>query len=184
MKKDSYQLFTAGPTTITVQGVKDSYSITVDDTTNLSIGQFIGVFGQGATQFYFGNITDIVGSVVSLDTPLDFDYPIGSPVQPLTREIAVDGTLPNRQIFQVGPGAQSNLTIDVTRILFKIITTTPAEFNDFGDLAELANGIVLRINSIQFSIIIPKRGCCQQTGNLRSIMPFFFNLAINTLPIF
>lgn len=135
------------PTALASAAVKDEYTIEVASAATLDVGDYCGMFGAGGTRFYFGDILDITGTTVTLDTPIDFDYPIGSPVQPLTKELAVNGAV-TRQIFQVGPGAQSALNIDITRILFKIITDTVPEFADFGDIAGgLTNGVVLRLNN-------------------------------------
>jgi hypothetical protein len=135
------------PTTLASAATEDSYTIEVASASTLDVADYCGIFATGGTRFYFGTILDITGTTITFDTPIDFAYPSGSPVQPLTRELAVDGS-GTRQIYQIGPGAQSALNIDVTRILFKIITSTVPEFGDFGDIASgITKGVVLRLNN-------------------------------------
>jgi len=59
-----------------------------------------------------------------------------------TRELNVDGS-GTPQIFTISPPL--DVEIDITRVMFQMITDSAPSFDTFGDLTGLTNGIILRI---------------------------------------
>ncbi len=133
------------PTTLAVTGAIDDTSIEVTSDAVFTAGDFIGIFAP--PRFYFGvALTKPGGNILTLDTPLDFAYPAGSNVLAFTRDLDVNGSV-TPQVFEVqgpeGVGAEA-FEIDITRIMISMTTASTPALNEFGDLAALTNGIVLR----------------------------------------
>ena len=92
----------------------------------------------------FHQVGAAAGLVLTLDTPLDYDYEIGDQLTCGTDNLAVDGSS-TTQIFSLraaDPGIP--ITIDVTRIIIECITASATSLDKFGDLAALTHGFVFR----------------------------------------
>lgn len=139
------------PTTLTIGTTIDDTTITVASVANIALGDYIGIFSgaSGENRFYFGEVLGVSGLIVTLDTPLDFAFSAGDSVQSTTRDLNVAASRIAPQTFSVrGPGTGSPVSIDITRLLFSLITAAAGELQDFGDIAGgLLNGIVLRRNN-------------------------------------
>jgi hypothetical protein len=136
-----------GPTTLSNAVAIDDYDVVIEDTTDFSATDYVGVFSgvSGEGRFYFANIVSIVGNTLTMDTPFDFAYQGGDPIIPVTRNLAVDGSSTEQEFcIQVG-GAATPITVDVTRILIVGECSAAPEFTDFcGIEGGLTRGIVLR----------------------------------------
>jgi len=130
-------------TTLAEDSFIDNRTINVTDrlASGIIIGTYLGL--STPQRFYFGEVLSVSGDLVTLDTPLDFDFPAGSNVVPTTRDLNVDGSL-TPQTFIVGPGAGSEVTLDITRIMVKCITDTAPTLDQFCDQTSLTNGLILR----------------------------------------
>lgn len=126
----------------------DDTSITLVDDTDFNVGDYIGIFAAG-DKFYFGTILTLPGgNVLTLDTPIDSPFPIGSFIAATSREMNVDGSISAQTFVIRGAGVGSTLKLDITRLIFQIITTDSPTFEEFGDIADgLDNGCVLRRNN-------------------------------------
>ena len=147
---------TGTPSTLDGAVAIDDTTITLVDATDFAVDEFILILSaQG--RFYAGQITAKVINLLTLDTPFDFAFADGDEVLPISPEMNVNGSI-TPQIFKIrGDIGETNIPIkiDVTRIIFKLITTDPPEFSDFGDIANgLTNGIVLRRNNGLISNIV------------------------------
>ena len=135
------------PTTLTVDTEIDDTVITVADATAFPPGQHIGIFSgaNGDSRFFFAEVISVLGLDLTLDTPIDFAFPLGEPVVPITEDMNVDGSI-DTQIFAIrGGGPQTEVTIDITRIIVNIITNDPSKLAYFGDIVGgLTFGLVLR----------------------------------------
>jgi hypothetical protein len=137
----------AAPTTLAVAVAIGAYDLTVTDATSFNIGDFLGMFSgaSGEGRFYFGVIKNKVGSVLTMDTPIDFPFQIGDPVVSTTRELNIDGSGAPVTFEIVAGGATAPIKVDITRIMLQMTTTGTPEFGDFGDITNgLAKGVVLR----------------------------------------
>lgn len=136
---------TSAPTALSVATVMDGYTVTVDSLAGIIIGTYLGIFSgavSGEGRYYWGEVLEINGNVLTLDTPLDFEFAIGSPVLPTIRNMAVDGSV-TPQTFSIQSGA-SGLEVDVTRIISSIVCDTPPAMDLFGDQPALIRGVVFR----------------------------------------
>ena len=143
---DLYFIQQKGVTTaLTNATVIDGNTITVDSVADIAAGDFIGIF-SGVTdegRFYFGEAVGApAGNVVTLDTPLDFDFMAGDPVISTTRDLNVDGSVAP-QIFQISAGA-SGLEIDIQGFVINMLDNAAMNDGLFGSQGKLTNGLVLR----------------------------------------
>lgn len=135
-------------TTLIAVGVKGERTIQVDDPTGFTAGKYVLLFNAtgGECLFMTANILSILVDVVTIDTPLDCDYPIGTSIESAITNMNVDGSLTPR-VFGLRGASEAQpvpLTFDCTRIIFQCVTVDPVRLNLFGDLPALLRGLVLR----------------------------------------
>lgn len=141
------------PTTLlnaitTVDPTTFVYTFDVVESGDMSVGDFVGIFIDSTMErFFFAEINAISSgtgnATITVDTPLDFNFPAGSTVASFIRSMNVDGST-TPVIFQVEIGPASNEMIHVTRLMLQMKTDDPVSLAKFGDLAKLAMGLVLR----------------------------------------
>ncbi len=128
----------------------DDTSIVVDSRTDITVGDYIGIFSGPSLEdhFYFAEVLDTLVDTVYLDSPLDFAFDVGDPIISSTRDMDTTG-VGDKQTFTVTNGTvATEIEIDITRIIFQIITTAAPDLTDFGDITNgLTKGIVLRRNN-------------------------------------
>lgn len=142
-------------TTNTVSTAIDDTTITLDDVTGFVAGNVVSIFNPDAIRFSFmKQLGAPVGNVITVDTPLDFAYPIGSFATSGSDNLAVDGSV-TPQIFALrNTTERTPITIDGTRMIFTCLTVDPVDLSKFGDIVGgLTNGIVLRTVNGVFSNI-------------------------------
>ena len=143
------------PTTLAVSSTIYDRVINVTSTADMLAGRRIGIFSgiSGENRFYFGDIINVSGNNITLDSPLDFAFEAGDPIVIFTKNLNVNGSV-TPQIYKVsGPGTASPVEIDITRIMFQMECSSAIDLNKFGDLTALVNGIVLRrINGVTNNI--------------------------------
>jgi hypothetical protein len=140
------------PTTVAVQSVVDALSVTVASAASASVGDYFGMF-EGS-RFYFGTVLTLPGAnVVTLDTPIDSVFTVGSTAAFFSRDMNVDGSTIS-QVFNVEVGGAALESIDITRIVVMMETDSAPAFSEFGDIVGgLTNGLVLRrSNGLQENI--------------------------------
>lgn len=144
---DLYFIQSQGATTLAADVAADAYTLELVDATGFVDGNYVGVFSPTGI-FYFGTqLGAPVGNLITLDTPLDNNFPSGSNVIRGTRDMNVDGS-GTRQIFQIGPvGGTTDIEVDITRVNGYLQDTTSMDDAKFGGLTELDVGIVLRKNN-------------------------------------
>ncbi len=123
-------------------------TINVTNTAGFVDGTFITIADPVNERYYITHQIGVAsGNIITVDTPLDFAYPAGTQVTAGTHNIAVDGSTTTR-IFSLRAGDSQPgvpITVDVTRIIFKGVTTDTVDLSKFGDITGgLTNGIVLR----------------------------------------
>jgi hypothetical protein len=134
-------------TTLAVAAVKNAYTITLTDGTGLVNGRYIILFHPASERYSVFTVVSFVGAVVTLDTPVDFAYPIGTFVDIAITNLNVDGSGTPEFFGLRGTGAPPgiDISVDVTRILFHCITNTAVDLSKFGDIVGgLTRGLVLR----------------------------------------
>lgn len=118
-------------------------TIIVDSAASFSVGDYVGIFSgvSGEGRYYFGEAIGVSGSVITLDTPIDFDFVAGDPVISTTREMNIDGSS-TPQTFEVN--GSSSFDIDITRIMITMWLEGTPDDGLFGVLPRLTKGIVVR----------------------------------------
>jgi hypothetical protein len=118
------------------------YDIDVTDATDFVTGTYVGMFSGGG-RYYFGTVVSKLGTVLTMDTPMDFEFEIGSPVLPTSREMNVDGSV-TPITFSIQAGS-SGLLIDLTRVMFAMILSSQGDDGLFGNLTTTGfRGLLLR----------------------------------------
>jgi hypothetical protein len=140
-------------TTVAVEGVRGEYTLTVADATGITPadvqapGDLLIVTSDIGSRFYQGRVLDIVGNVLTLDTPLDYAYEVGQSARATETNMSVDGSSTPR-VFSLRaaepPGEGIDLTVDVTRIIIQCKTTSATSLANFGNIPKLTRGLVLR----------------------------------------
>lgn len=140
-------------TTLSEDGAIDDRSLTLADATGAIAGRYIILFHPGSERFTpFFQVGEAVGNVITIDGPLDFDYPAGTFVDISITNMAVDGSI-TPQIFGLrGTGAPPGVDINfhMTRIIISCLTATAVDLSKFGDLDALVNGLQLRSRNNRF----------------------------------
>lgn len=156
-------LIAAPFTTLSASASVEDKTIDVTSTTGFADGVVVGLSTAGGL-FYFGHqVGAVSGSTVTLDTPLDSAFASGSSAFPANRNMNVNGSV-TTQIFQIGPvGQGTGIAVDITRIMGYIQDGTAMDDSLFGGIAELTNGIVLRVNNS----VIQNYWNCKTNGQLR-----------------
>lgn len=134
-------------TTLSVAAVKGAYTITVAATTGFSDKRYIILFDPVSQNFsFYTQIGAVAGSVVTLDTPIDFAYPIGANVDTAITDMSVDGSSTVQTFGLRGTGAPPgvDIKVDITKIIIQCITVSAVSLPLFGDLTALNRGLVLR----------------------------------------
>jgi hypothetical protein len=158
-------------TTTTVTQALGDYTITVASPTGIAAGKMITIFNPTSIRFSIFTCVSILGSVVTLDSPLDFAYPSGSYVDVSEMNMAVNGSV-TPVVFGVRNNAGAIpppgvvLSMDVTRVIFTMFTATAPQFNEFGDLARLTNGLLCRKRDGEYHNIFN----IKDNGDMTSIM--------------
>lgn len=131
-------------TTLATLGAIDDYSFDVVDATGFIVGQYLSIFSIPDNRFYLANVLTTVSETITVDSPLDFEFPIGSFVTVGNTNMNVDGSV-TPQIYGLRNTEESiGSAFDITRIIFKCLTNGAVDLAKFGDLTALTRGIVLR----------------------------------------
>ena len=135
------------PAALTVDMDIYDKTVTVDQVTDLVVGHTLLFRDVLANRFSFAQVIDIVGLVITLDTPIDFAYSIAtSTIDYASREMAVNGAVTPRVFgLRAGGSPQIATVADITRIIISCTTSSAIDLNKFGDIAGgLLNGVVFR----------------------------------------
>ena len=134
-------------TTLSAATAIDDRTITLTSTTGAVAGADITIYDATNIRYYQAHqIGAAVGSVITVDTPLDFAFPNGTNVAISSHNLAVNGSV-TPVIFGVRVVETPDpldIILDVTKINIIMETDTQPNLATFGDLTALTNGIVLR----------------------------------------
>jgi len=133
-------------TTLAANTAVNDKDIVVTSAAGITIGSYIILFNVPAARFMFAYAINVVGTTITLDTPLDYGYPIGTYVDTTVTNMSVDGSVTTQAFGLRGTGAPPgvDITVDIVRLIFSCITVTAIDLSLFGDLPKLLNGLVLR----------------------------------------
>ena len=134
-------------TTLSAAGSIGDRTLTLTSATGTAAGKYIILFHPSSERFTaFHQVGIAVGNVITIDGPLDFDYPSGTFVDLSDTNMIVDGSS-TPQIFGLrGTSAPPGVDIDfdMTRIIMSCLTATSVDLSKFGDLDALSNGLQFR----------------------------------------
>lgn len=133
-------------TTLSSLAVLNSYTIEVLNATGISSGSYIVLFHPASVRFSTFFVVSIVSTTVTLDSPMDFEYPIGTFVDTSIVNMNVNGAV-TPQVFGlrgIGTPLGVELTVDITRIIMVCTTSSAVDLTKFGNLTNLTRGLVLR----------------------------------------
>lgn len=117
-------------------------SIILADATGFVVGDIIQI-NNGVIETTFPQITIITTNTLTLDRPLDFSYGIGDIVEVVHADLTTDlGSLATPTSHKLQP--EENVIWHIERIIISMTHSSAATDDKFGNLAPLANGIVLR----------------------------------------
>jgi hypothetical protein len=144
---------TGPPTTVAVEvgpltPTAFIYDVVVADSTGCSVGDYFGMFNADDplnNRATFGTIlaVDAGTDTITLDTPIDFEFQVGDTAACFSRDMNVDGST-TPQIFSVQVGPNATQSIDITRFMISMYTSSAANLGLFGNLPKLTYGCVLR----------------------------------------
>lgn len=122
------------------------YQIEVVDSSVYLVGDVIQIGGHAAHADHKFEILAIdgVNDILTLDSRVDFGWGIGTPVWGTDIDLNKSGTQANPQEFVIRPNAGQ--VLHLTRILVSMTHGSSGDPSEFGDLAELNNGVLLRVN--------------------------------------
>jgi len=134
-----------GTTALNGAAVVNSSTFTVDSPTGISAGKHIRIINVSGARYYFGEVISVAGSVVTIDSPIDFAYEDGSEVTFGITNMAVDGSVTPVH-FHLRSGSPSIPSeIDITRMIMVCECSGAVDLNRFADIADgLTDGLVLR----------------------------------------
>lgn len=139
-------------TTLTAPAVQFSYTIEVASTTGMFLptatenGAFLILFDVASERFMVCSVISIAGTTVTIDTQIDFAFPVDTIVDIAITNMNVNGSV-TPQIFGIrglGTVPGIDLTYDITRIIFTGLTNSAVSLALFGDLPKLLRGLTLR----------------------------------------
>lgn len=134
-------------TTLSEVGVFGEYTITLTSVTGISDGSFITLFNPTSLRFNFFYVVGApVGSVVTLDSPLDYAYESGTFADIAITNMAVDGSSTPVVFGLRGIGSPPGVDIDfdLTRIIFECVTSSAVDLSKFANFAALTKGLLFR----------------------------------------
>lgn len=136
-----FEQHTATTTTFAVAATAGDTSITLTSAAGFAIGDYVHL-ENGSFEPVHPKITNLVGTVATLDRPIDYSYAIGDNIIKTLINMNVAGTLASPQSFKLQP--PTDQVWHIARILIEMTHATAGDNGLFGNLAALANGVVLR----------------------------------------
>lgn len=141
-----------GPTVLTAAvpdpSITPSRILSVASVANISIGDWLGLFSgvAGQERYYWAEVLDINGLDLTMQTLIDYPFPINSIVLSTTKNMAVDGSI-TEQVFSIQAGGLAGLLeIDITRVMMAALTLEVVNLSTFADIiGGLDRGMYLRV---------------------------------------
>ncbi len=133
-------------TTLTAASIIDERTFTVDDPTGAVVDSFMVVYNPDIGAFSTFYVTNVAGSVVTVDSLIDVAFPIGSYADFAVDDMAVDalGTNPVYGLRGSSNGDPLGVSFDLTRIIVICGTASAVDLAKFGDITRLTYGLMLR----------------------------------------
>ena len=130
--------------TLAVVTVVDSRDITISAAHGLTTGNDAGKYIEitEGNFFYQSRIISVAGDVITMDSPMNHVYPVGSIIYLSTSDMRVDGsTVP--KVFTIKPTADQMGYF--SRCILTAASTTVQDFTTLGGISALSVGCLLRV---------------------------------------
>jgi len=164
-------------TTLTSQTAKEDYIVNVTSAASFVVGQYLTIYNVAADRVFFSEILAINTLAITLDTPLDFEFPIGSIVSVGDNNMNVDGSV-TPVIYGIRNPTTADIpsSVDITRLMFKCLTSSAIDLSQFGNIAGgLLRGIVIRRVDGEYQNVLNAK----TNGDLKNIM-FDFDIEVTS----
>lgn len=133
-------------TTLAEDALRNDTSVSVVDSTGFVVGDKIRVTTDVDVGQSFLFVTDVTGSVLTIDRPLSVGVSSGSTVTKVSTSLNVVGSLENPIIFKiVPPNSTLSLRWQLTRMLIHLESVSTMDDGLFGSLPSLTNGLNIRV---------------------------------------
>ncbi len=141
----------------------------VSDATGFLTGHYLSIFNIAANRFFLANILDVTDDTITVETPLDFAYPVGSFVTAGEINLNVDGSS-TPVIYGLRNTEEAiGSAFDITKLIFTCLTSTAVDLSKFGDISGgLTNGLVLRKKDGEYKNIFNVK----TNGDISNIMKY------------
>jgi len=156
----------------TVVGVNQ---INVVSTVGFAAGKYITIFNVAQEKFFqCKQVGAAAGNIINIDTPMANIFNGGSVVTVGTIDLAVNGAGGNIVFGVRNTPISIPLSFDLTRCIFVIRTGGTPGYNDFGDVAKLAKGLVIRkkLTDNTFETILNAKSNAELQGYMYDVQPF------------
>ena len=164
-------------TTLTSQTAKEDYIVNVTSAASFVVGQYLTIYNVAADRVFFSEILAINTLAITLDTPLDFEFPIGSVVSVGDNNMNVNGSV-TPVIYGIRNPTTADIpsSVDITRLMFKCLTSSAVDLSQFGNIAGgLLRGIVIRRVDGEYQNVLNAK----TNGDLKNIM-FDFDIEVTS----
>ena len=133
-------------TTITTNMIIDAYSITLASVVGVLVGHQLTIFSPITKRYSVFTILGIVGNIITVDNPIDFAYSSGDFAQVGNTNLAVNGSVtPKMFSIRNTSAADIDISLDFSKIIISMQTTSLGNYNEFGNITKLTKGLVCRV---------------------------------------
>lgn len=134
-------------TTLAVEPSIDDHDITLAAGHGAAIGNTVELADElDSSIFMQALVLNVVGDVLTIDTPVNYTYKVArTKVVISTRNMNVIGSVVSPQIFSIKP--LPNQSGDIVRLICTMTDNVDMDFETFGGLPKLTNGVVIRVNN-------------------------------------
>lgn len=129
--------------TLAVTPTVNSYDVTLTAGHGVITGDSLALVEQnGEPQLWFGVVKNVVGDVITMDSPAPYPFTIeNTSVFTFNNDFSVDGSV-TPQIYSITNFFEDS--VDITRFIFHCLDQTAMDDSKFCGINELDRGIVLR----------------------------------------
>lgn len=133
-------------TTLTAEATRDTKIISLASVFGVSAGSHLILFSTVTNKFMSAMAVSISVLDVTLDRPLDSTFPSGANVDIAITNMNVNGSSSSIVFGLRGTGMAPGIekTVEITRIVIMCQTTGVGDLSEFGDIAALTNGLLMR----------------------------------------
>lgn len=152
----------------------DDRIIIVTSATGIVEGSYIILFNPASVRFTPFFAIGVAGTSITLDGPIDFDYPDGTFVDVAITDLSVDGS-GTPEVFGlrgtgIPPGV--DLKFDITRIIFEMTCDSAISLDLFGNITALTRGLLVRTRNARYKNIFNVKTNGEIAGVMYDWTPF------------